>query len=104
MPNFDRSYFDKITFNLTEYAERDIVAVHVWKVHKNCRVIRVPIAWLESGDCWRMIYEEAIKKWDDMEDKKGECPHCKQPRRNWERMNLGRKFCGYCGERLEGVK
>ena len=100
MTNFKREYFDKIAFNMREFAEHDFIAVHVWKIYKNCRVVRIPIEVLEDGNMWDYIYQEAIKKWDEINNDKELCPHCHNPRKNWERMNLGRHFCGFCGEAL----
>jgi hypothetical protein len=95
---FKREYFDKIAFNMTEFAEPDYVAVHVWKAYKNCRVVRIHVSVLDSPDMWETIYQEAMKKWETLPEDIGLCPHCHNPLKNWERLNYGRHFCGFCGE------
>lgn len=97
---YKKEYFDRIMFDANEYGG-DYVAVHVHKRNRTCRILRVHIDDLKAPDMWERLHEEAERKWDKSDkEKTGFCHHCGQALRLWERLNMGRHFCGYCGERL----
>jgi hypothetical protein len=96
---FDKSWFDKVTFDMREQPGGKI-SVHIFKVGHSCRLIDIDEHMLIRPDLWTFLRAKAEAVWMIAEDLGSVCPNCESRLRDWERRFQGRRFCGRCGRDL----
>jgi hypothetical protein len=99
---FDKSLFDKLTFNTRE-GRPGLIGVHILKVGKRCRYFEIPIEALDSPRLWEAIAEHAEAAWKADLAVIEPCHNCNRDMQLWRRRYEGTAFCGFCGA-LEEVQ